>query len=301
MSKQANTTLIGAFVVGAVVLAVAAIILFGSGTLFREKSLANVFFKGSVNGLRVGAPVKVRGIEIGSVKEISAIMDQDGVLYAQVVMELEEGIVREGDMTMGEFGDERMEKLITEYGLRAQLGLQSFVTGMLFVSLDYFPDEPDVRIGLDDRYLEIPPARTAMEELEENIRQGIADLTRLPLNDIFDEILSVLTRVDSLLEQPELRDALLAATSLLEVSERFVARLDSELAPMTSSFVRTADAATSSLQGAEEFITKLEDITVEDRYELLLALREMSRASRAVRVLADYLERDPSSIIHGKK
>ena len=224
-------------------------------------------------------------------------MDHDGVIYAQVVMELEEGIVREGDRS-GEFGRDRMEQLITEYGLRAQLGLQSFVTGMLFVSLDYFPDEPDVRIGLDDRYLEIPPARTAMEELEENIRQGIADLTRLPLKDIFDEILSVLSRVDSLLEQPELRDALLAATSLLEVSERFVARLDSELAPMTSSFVRTADAATSSLQGAEEFITKLEDITVEDRYELLLALREMSRASRAVRVLADYLERDPSSIIY---
>ncbi len=147
-----------------------------------------------------------------------------------------------------------------------------------------------------------------MEQVGEDIRLALADLLRLPLNEIFDEVLSVLSSVDSLLEQPELKDALLAATSFLEVSERFVARLDSEVEPMTSSLVRTADAATSSLdaatsslQGAEEFITKLEDITVEDRYELLLALREMSKASRAVRVLADYLERDPSSIIHGKK
>jgi paraquat-inducible protein B len=57
MSKQANKTLIGAFVVGAIVLAVAGILVFGSGDFFSVRPMFVMYFEGSVSGLNVGAPV----------------------------------------------------------------------------------------------------------------------------------------------------------------------------------------------------------------------------------------------------
>ncbi|TMC94991.1 MAG: MCE family protein, partial [Chloroflexi bacterium] len=70
MGKRPSATLIGAFVVGAVTLAVTAIVTFGSGQFFRHTQRFVLYFSGSLNGLEKGAPVKFRGVPIGSVKEI---------------------------------------------------------------------------------------------------------------------------------------------------------------------------------------------------------------------------------------
>ena len=71
MSKQANKTLIGAFVVGATALVIAGILIFGSGDFFAERPKFVMFFEGSVNGLNVGAPVTFKGVKIGTVKEVN--------------------------------------------------------------------------------------------------------------------------------------------------------------------------------------------------------------------------------------
>ncbi len=70
MNKKISPTLIGGFVLGAVILLVIAVIAFGSGRLFRKTKEFVVYFDGSVNGLNIGAPVKFRGVEVGSVKNI---------------------------------------------------------------------------------------------------------------------------------------------------------------------------------------------------------------------------------------
>src|SRR6185295_10960648 len=70
MGSKANPAVIGAFVVGAIALAVIGIVVFGSGQLFKSTTKAVCFFSGDINGLSVGAPVKFKGVAIGSVSDI---------------------------------------------------------------------------------------------------------------------------------------------------------------------------------------------------------------------------------------
>src|SRR4029450_5040348 len=74
MNKKISPAMIGAFVLGAVALIVIAILVFGSGRLFRQTRSFVLYFDNSVNGLRIGAPVKVKGVEIGSVKDIRLLL-----------------------------------------------------------------------------------------------------------------------------------------------------------------------------------------------------------------------------------
>jgi paraquat-inducible protein B len=134
MSKQANKTLIGAFVVGAIALVVAGIIIFGSGDFFAERPKFVMFFEGSVNGLNVGAPVTFRGVKIGTVTEVNLYFNpQDMSLKIPVYVEFDPKsmVLEKGSWQKSE----RYEyiKQFIDRGLRAKLQLQSMVTGLLMI------------------------------------------------------------------------------------------------------------------------------------------------------------------------
>ena len=150
MGSKINPTTIGAFVVSAIVLAVAGVLLFGGGKFFQEKLPFVLFFDSSVVGLNVGAPVIFRGVQIGQVTEITAIADpQTFDVRIRVKTEIVRGVIKVGEEGQ-RFEDQRqgMEGLIRK-GARATLRMQSFVTGVLYVAIDYFPDTPVTLLGLD--------------------------------------------------------------------------------------------------------------------------------------------------------
>src|SRR5512134_2415689 len=151
MSKQASKSLIGAFVLGAIFLVVAGVVIFGSGKLFTKANKSVMFFEGSVNGLQIGAPVVFRGARIGQVtdvvvkmnaRELTAFIPVYTEIYPQKIMPIE------GDQSY----DERYLQALITKGLRAQLQLQSFVTGQLMVNIDFYPNTPIRLVGLEKRY-----------------------------------------------------------------------------------------------------------------------------------------------------
>ncbi|MGH8527362.1 MAG: MlaD family protein, partial [Gammaproteobacteria bacterium] len=75
MSKPISSIAIGGFLVGAIVLLSAALLTFGGGEVFKEKRQFVIFFDSSLNGLNVGAPVKIQGVQVGAVKEVVLQMD----------------------------------------------------------------------------------------------------------------------------------------------------------------------------------------------------------------------------------
>jgi paraquat-inducible protein B len=146
MNKRISPAMIGAFVLGAVALIVIAILVFGSGRLFRQTRTFVLYFDNSVNGLRVGAPVKLKGVEIGSVKDIRLLVGQGTAGdMIPVIIEIDlKKLTRRGAAAAAEttVDPEAMQKVIVDRGLRGQLDMESLVTGLLYVAIDFFPGTP---------------------------------------------------------------------------------------------------------------------------------------------------------------
>ena len=182
MSKQANKTLVGIFVVGAVVLVIVSLLVFGSGVFFTKTSKFVMYFGGSVKGLNVGAPVMFRGVRIGHVTDIMLRFDpRDLSILIPVYIEINPGrlTVPEGARLLVKKAkkDDFMEDLVVK-GLKAQLQMQSFVTGQLMINMDFYPDKPIKLVGVEKRYLEIPTTPSGFEELSLTLEDTVKQVNK---------------------------------------------------------------------------------------------------------------------------
>jgi paraquat-inducible protein B len=249
MGSKINPTTIGAFVVSAIVLMVAGVLLFGGGKFFQEKLPYVLFFDSSVEGLNVGAPVIFRGVQVGQVTEISAIADpQTFDIRIKVKIELVRGSVKVSEEDQ-RFTDphQAMEGLIRK-GARATLRMQSFVTGVLYVALDFFPDTPIRLLGLDPTVPELPTIPSDMDQLKSNVQQALAELRKLPLETILNEVLVVLKRAGTLLDAPELKQALVALRDVMTDTRQLVANADNQVETLGPKLAGTAEVASKALE-----------------------------------------------------
>ena len=181
-SPRGNPVVIGGFAVGALAIAVVAVILFGSGRLFEKTRQWVAYFDHSVTGLDVGAPVIFRGATVGSVKRIEAIVNPDdlGVFVPVYFETIPASITIQG---AAERDVEGVKRFISG-GLRAQLKTQSFITGKLYLDLDLHPDTPANYKKLDPEVNEMPTVPSEMQEIQREVRELFAKLSELPLEDL---------------------------------------------------------------------------------------------------------------------
>ena len=331
MSKKANPTVIGLFVVGAVALVVAGILIFGGGQFFGQKLYYVLYFDDSLKGLNKGAPVMFRGTKVGSVTEIKVVIDgQDETIRVPVYMELDEQgveVVNPSDSIDPNMDDESRErafikKMVIERGLRAQLEMQSLVTGQLVVQLDFFPkSEIKLHQQYKDEYPEFPTIRSSLKEFTQKLED-------LPLTDVLNAALETIESLGRILNSPEFLGFISEGRGLLvdfrdltndldrelppiidglnEVigsTDRLVKNVDRQVEPISSSFQDVASTAKTSLIQAQSTLATFEEVAGKDsqvRYRLSAALKELASAARSVRDLADYLERHPEALLQGK-
>ena len=333
MSKPANKTMIGAFVVGAVVLAVAAIVLFGSGKFFQKTEPWLTFFQGSVKGLNVGSPVVFRGVQIGQVTDIIVGFDATQLeVFIPVFLEINPEKFKEiGDSSQK--SDKEMHSALIERGMRAQLQMQSLVTGQLLINIDFYPDTPAQIIGIDqfkdkislEEWWEIPSVPTPLQELEKA-------LAELNIKEITEDIRKAMGGIAKLASSPELHEGIVVLKDTLMDVQKLARNLDSKVEPLTTSLDQTlvetragigdarklmneqapalvssikkaAESANDALVQANTTLKSVKNLTEEGtqlRQEVSDALREISAASRSVRVLADFIEQHPDAILRGR-
>src|SRR5437773_7096222 len=95
MSKKANPTLIGLFIVSGVGLLLAGVVLFSSLKLFSKTWTNILYFDTSLSGLSEGAPVKYRGVAIGTVKKVMIHFNQKtNDYFMPVIIELQDKLLK---------------------------------------------------------------------------------------------------------------------------------------------------------------------------------------------------------------
>jgi len=328
MSKQVSPALIGGFVLGAAVLLIAAVLIFSSNTFFTPKKKFVVYFSGSLNGLTMGAPVKLKGVQVGTVTGIVVQYEGDKLgLMTPVYFEFEpEKLASVGTLRDLSF-EERVEVLI-ERGLRAQLAMQSLVTGQLYIELAFFPDTPVKLIKADSSVPEIPAIPSDTEEIKDTISHLVTEIRRLPLEEIFTTMLEAVNNINKVTGSDAFQHSAQAANETLDAAHLLIAHIDTKVDPLAASLestladtrkllrrldgqvgplsVSTKQALVSvqtAMEQAEAAMASVHDITGETSpvyNDLSTALGEISKAARSLRVLADYLQRHPDSLIYGK-
>jgi phospholipid/cholesterol/gamma-HCH transport system substrate-binding protein len=298
--NQANTKLIGAFIVGAVALIVVIFLVFGSGKLFTQTFEYVVYFRGSVNGLDVGAPVKLRGVTVGSVSEITPLYYPNGDFAVEVKIETIKGIVK----IVGDTGeeDDQMEKInhLIKEGLRAQLNTSSFVTGKLFVNIDYYPDTETIFMKKDETLIEIPSIPSTTEMFENSLKSVMKGMENLNLDELTESLNRTVKNVDAILSSPMWQANLEMVNRNLIKTDTLFARLNRAVDPITKNVLETTLQTTETLNRIQLLVENLDNIAVNNSYEIQEVLKEISRSAQALKRLAEYLEEHPSDIIFGK-
>ena len=253
MVNKISPTFIGAFVVGAILCMVAGVLLFSSGKFFTEKVPFVLFFDSSVEGLNVGAPVIFRGVQVGQVTEISALADpQTFDVRIKVLINIVPGAIKAG--TEGQRFQDQEPRLVLEgflrRGMRASLGMQSIVTGVLYIALDFYPGTPMKLLGLDPTHPEVPTIPSDIDQFKATIQEVLGDLKKLPLEALFSEALGTLKRANTLLETPELKQTLVSLYDVVGAAERLLRNADGQVSPPGSKFGAAADAARVTLEMA---------------------------------------------------
>jgi paraquat-inducible protein B len=239
MSKRANTTVIGAFVVGAIVLAIAGIVVFGGGKFFKETKKCVLFFEGSVQGLNKGAPVAFKGVRIGSVTDVKIIFDsRDLALRIPVFVEIEPDRLTQAQSALElstvieETKDKTILGYLVEKGLRAQLDIQSLVTGQLFVNLDFFPGKPARYVSNETGYPEIPTVPSSLENLSRTVEQ-------LPISELASKANRVLRAIERWLTSQQLREIMDSTNQAMKHFASITEKVDDQTSPLLSGIDKT--------------------------------------------------------------
>jgi len=225
MSKRANPTVIGVFVLVAVALVVTGIVMLGGLRLFSEEMRAVAFFDGDVGGLAVGSPVLFRGAQMGQVTRIEISLDPHNRIA--VYMKLEPKRQPEGARHIRT--QEELQPLI-DRGLRAQLRIVSLVTGQLSVSLDFLPNTPIALTGLEPRLPELPTVPTQIEQYQARLERILDALEKIDLAQLAHDVSEMVRSVRDVARSPDLANALRTAGDAFARADVTLKHLDTQVA-----------------------------------------------------------------------
>jgi len=239
MSKPVNPYTIGAFLVGSLILIISAILVFGGGQLLKKKSQYVIYFDSALNGLNVGAPVKLQGVQIGMVKEISIELDQNATRITKpVVIEIDSDMVLDTNghpFKMANSLEQRQQnaKQLIDAGIKAQLQSQSLLTGLLYVEFNFYRNEPLHLTGLNYKDLpELPAVPTTADQIKNTADELIMKFRQLPIEDIVKDLAATLKEIREIATSDELKKNRVALAKTLNETEKLVASLNQNLSPL---------------------------------------------------------------------
>jgi paraquat-inducible protein B len=317
MSEKPQNVAIGAFIVGALLIAIVTVIfVLGSG--FRKGERIVMVFDGSVKGLNIGAPVALRGVQVGQVTGIDVVLNRDTLeILMLVTADFQEDKIKDVGSTTEDVTEELIER-----GLRAQLNTQSLLTGLLYVQLDFYPDSPINLADIDSPYYQFPTIPTDLEriamklekmdfaKLAGQVETAIAgvntfvtseDLQAMPhsLRKTLDSVTNLSNQLQTQLasSMPKVDRVLDGAAVTVETTNRALPEISDGVAQSLASLNKALAAFDIAMSDIDRMVSPESPAS----YRLNEALRELALAARAMQQLAKTLEEQPEALLRGRR
>jgi paraquat-inducible protein B len=330
MKTKVSPTIVGAFVIGAMVLVVVALFSFGGVNFFDKPQRFVVYFDESVHGLDRGSQVKLRGVRVGRVIDLTIRYDrQQNHSVVAVVCEFSKDVINDNRGQPINVADRAELQALVDRGLRARLEVQALATGMLFVGLDFRdPSEnpPELRTT-DPRYVVVPFVSSAIEEFQASITEILADMKKIDFAGISKGLTAVLSDIPKRLEGVDLKGVteqwkktgaqIEALTTGPEVKKTFenlngavadlratIGKLDAQVEPAGKELQATLGEAQKAVQAFNDAATAARTFISAQSWigeELGDTLGHLNDAADSVKRLADFLERNPNALLTGRK
>ncbi len=332
MSKPVNPYTIGAFIVGSLTLLIVAVLVFGGGQFFKKKIQYVIFFDSALNGLNIGAPVKLQGVQIGTVKEISLELSQQAKnITKPVVIEIDPAAVLDSsghpfNAATSLKENQKNAQYFIDAGLKAQLQTQSLLTGLLYVEFSFYRDMPVKLTGLDYKGLpELPAVPSTVDQIKTAAEEALDNFRQLPIEQIVNDFATTLKEIKAITTSDDLKQDRVALSKTLKATELLIESLNKNLIPLVtnmngaivdsrSMMQQFTQDITPVLQSTEKTLSKATAVLSESQHALgsvealsapeaplwqsLEALRDAAQSTKA---LTDYLERHPDALIYGKE
>ncbi|MGI6680022.1 MAG: MlaD family protein [Bdellovibrionota bacterium] len=309
METNKKALLIGIFAFVMVVLFILSIGVLGSGVLFSNKVNFIMYFDESVKGLRKGGKVAFKGVSVGEVLEVNIVFDSSSFeAINQVIVQIDKDRLKTEDDTLFNFGFnmKKMTRTLIKKGLKAQLQMESIVTGVLMINLDFDTNVPIKLREKNDNILnivEIPTKPSGLTQITQT-------LDKIPVDEMLSKFSNILNNIEKLTETNSLSEVLKnlddTIKSLKQASDnasKVLKKVDSEILPIMQNASKMVDNANKTFEDLREVAENLNDITKDDsklKYQLEKTLEATERAAKSIETLTDYLARHPNSVLYGK-
>ena len=330
MKTKISPAVVGAFVLGAFGIGIIALVAIGGLSLFSKPERFMVYFDEGISGLDEGSPVKLRGVRVGHVVGISIRYDRaTSKSVAAVLCEINRGSITDENGANLDISDREALQSLVDRGLRAQLEVIGLATGLLFVELDFMDPHryPDTSLTSDVKYVVIPSAPSPISEFQASATALLSHMQQVDFQGLSDNLKKLLAEttqridgvdfkgliaqwkktgesVDALARSPDVLRTLVNLNKTLDDLRGAIARLDTQVGSNGKDLQATLTEAKSALASfnaaaasAKSFIDAQQGLGSDTGR----ALQKIADAADSVQQLADFLERNPNSIISGRK
>jgi paraquat-inducible protein B len=330
VKTKVSPAAVGMFVLGALALGIIALLSFGGLSLFSKPQRFMVYFDESVQGLDLGSPVKLSGVRVGRVVDLEVHYDEAARRsVVAVTCELNRNVITDMKGVQLKVTGQKDIKTMVDHGLRAQLGVLGLATGLLFVELDFvdpseYPPSPPAD---STKFAVVPAIRGAFSEAQANILEISNNLKKvdfvglskdfrtllvsatkkvndLELKTVGDKVGRAADAVTAFVETPEAKKAFANLNEVLAATRAAVARIDAQVGPVSEEMKATLAAAQTAMKTLDAAAATTKQFVQQQGQaseELTVALRQVAEAAGALENLANAIERNPSSLIVGKK
>jgi len=327
MSQKANPTLIGAFVFGAILITIGAVIFFGSTNLFSKKYVYVTYFNQSVSGLSIGSNVKYKGVTIGKVSKVQLnFRGRNEPPLVKVLYELDaHNLINKLGMEV-DLGNRDIIKRAIERGFRSKLDFESLISGQLFIALDFYKNAAPPVLQSPDTVsgpLEIPPQPSDIDAILANLTKAIGNLGNVDFltlsKDLQALIVSAKTGIDSmkldqlgvsltktsdsiseLVNGEQLKGTLQSVQGSFDQLTTTLKKLDPAMENLGPTLEK-AKATIANLQKGTADLSRLLKLDSGFQYQLDSSLSQINAAAESIQRLSDFLQRHPNSILFGRK